>query len=255
METSISELVVFADEISVEEIHGQAGENMPQSVVLEQCIRIACRFSVSAKAPNDVSDNITPNAIPQMWIWITNKCLTGFEMEHHCDADKHYTKNEYLHDWNTNRKSDTSDEWQSNHPNQAVLSEIFCFLNNPCSDVQRPHVVSCNLVEAQLLRIGEILNQNMIVVGGVSIQHGSEEEHREKDRHKQFVTPLELATQIVVHWKRNEEQHAGPIHARSPICIGPVHGKTANSNVHRADRKQCWIKAAFKHRVGRCFLF
>ena len=165
------------------------------------------------------------------------------------NTNEQSTKDDNLHGWNADRKGHTSDQRQCDHPAQLISGEIFGLLDDPHANVQRPQVIARQALQSQLSSIREVLNQHDIVARSVGIKDGSQCKHREEHRCEETVAPLVLASEVVVDWKRDEEQHASPIHHCAPIGVGTVHGKAANTDVHRSGRKQNWVHASPEHWV------
>ena len=95
-------LLRFSCKIPEEEVHRQTGQEVPQSVVLEQGVRIASSLIVVAKAPDNVRHHITGNANPQVRARRSNERVAGVGVEEVSNGDEQGTKNNNLQEWNAN---------------------------------------------------------------------------------------------------------------------------------------------------------
>ena len=92
----------LSGKVTEEEVHRQTSQEVPQSVVLEQGIRIASSLIVVAKAPNNVRHHIAGDANPQVRARLSNKRMTGVGVEKVSNTDEQGTENDYLQEWNAN---------------------------------------------------------------------------------------------------------------------------------------------------------
>ena len=92
----------LSGKVTEEEVHRQTSQEVPQSVVLEQGIRIASSLIVVAKTPNNVRHHIAGDANPQVRARLSHERMTGFGVEEVGNGDEQCAENEYLQEWNAN---------------------------------------------------------------------------------------------------------------------------------------------------------
>ena len=92
----------LSGKVTEEEVHRQTGQEVPQSVVLEQGVRIASSLIVVAKAPNHICHHIAGDTNPKVRGCITDERVTGVGMEEVGNGDEQCAENDNLQEWNAN---------------------------------------------------------------------------------------------------------------------------------------------------------
>ena len=92
----------LSGKVTEEEVHRQTGQEVPQSVVLEQGIRIASSLTAVAKAPDNVRHHIAGDANPQVRARLTHERVAGVGVEKVSKSDEQGTKNDNLQEGDAN---------------------------------------------------------------------------------------------------------------------------------------------------------